>query len=130
MPRPANTGYYEKTAPGGPESNAPESFIANLEEAPAHTPAHYIKLSARSDGSFVVTNSRTSFSKEYRARAAGENGAVGAADAEYHHIHLNSNHPQRSLDRYPKDRTAGKITTVAGFPAFEGGDGCRCCIRR
>src|SRR4029077_15552799 len=34
VPRPANTGYYEKTAPGGPEWNAPESFIANLEEAP------------------------------------------------------------------------------------------------
>ena len=69
-PRPANTAYYEKADPGGKELNAPESFIANLDEAPAHAPAHYIKLSARSDGSFVVTNSRAGFSKEYRAQAA------------------------------------------------------------
>src|SRR4051812_42135604 len=38
VPRPPNTGYYEKTAPGGPEQNAPESLIANLDEAPAHAP--------------------------------------------------------------------------------------------
>ncbi|HEY7169566.1 MAG TPA: hypothetical protein VH417_01895 [Vicinamibacterales bacterium] len=42
---------------------------------------------------------------------------------KYHHIHLNSVDPQRSLDWYSKYWPAGKVTTVAGFPAFEGGNG-------
>jgi len=42
---------------------------------------------------------------------------------KYHHIHLNSVDPQRSLDWYSKYWPAGKSTTVAGFPAFEGGNG-------
>src|SRR3954447_21347344 len=42
---------------------------------------------------------------------------------KYHHIHLNSVDPQRSLDWYSKYWPAGTITTVAGFPAFEGGNG-------
>jgi beta-lactamase superfamily II metal-dependent hydrolase len=36
--------------------------------APAHSPAYYIKISARPDGSFTVTNSRNGFSKTYAAR--------------------------------------------------------------
>jgi len=36
--------------------------------AAAHTPAHWIKVSARQDGSFTVTNSRNGFSKTYAAR--------------------------------------------------------------
>lgn len=47
--------------------NAPESFIANLGGEDA---AHYIKLSARSDGSFTITNARNGFAKTYRARGA------------------------------------------------------------
>ena len=35
---------------------------------PAHSPAYYIKISARPDGSFTVTNSRNGFSKTYAAR--------------------------------------------------------------
>lgn len=36
---------------------------------PAHNgPAYWIKVSARTDGSFTVTNARNGFSKEYRAR--------------------------------------------------------------
>lgn len=31
----------------------------------AHTPAYYLKISARNDGSFTVTNSRNGFSKTY-----------------------------------------------------------------
>jgi hypothetical protein len=34
----------------------------------AHAPAHYIKVSSRSDGSFTVTNSRNGYSRTYAAR--------------------------------------------------------------
>ena len=36
--------------------------------AAAHTPAHWIKVSARQDGSFTVTNTRNGFSKTYAPR--------------------------------------------------------------
>lgn len=79
---------------GGVEHNAPGLMIANI-DAPdqltaiigatpgaqpavpppagpggnaAHAPAHYIKVSARTDGSFTVTNSRNGYSKTYAAR--------------------------------------------------------------
>lgn len=73
---------------GGVEHNAPGVMIANI-DAPdqvaaivtgaatppagpggmaAHTPAHYIKVTARNDGSFTVTNSRNGYSKTYAAR--------------------------------------------------------------
>jgi competence protein ComEC len=45
----------------GTEHNAPETFIAN----PDDTTAHYVKVSARADGSFTVTNSRNGFQKQY-----------------------------------------------------------------
>jgi hypothetical protein len=41
---------------------------------------------------------------------------------KYHHIHLNSFDPAKSLDWYAKYWPAGKKTTLAGFPAFEGGN--------
>jgi hypothetical protein len=44
------------TPPAGPAGN------------PAHAPAHYIKVSARTDGSFTVTNSRNGYSRTYAAR--------------------------------------------------------------
>ena len=53
------------------EINSPDSFIANMDSAPTNHPAHFIKLSARTDGSFTVTNERTGFSKEYPAPKAG-----------------------------------------------------------
>jgi hypothetical protein len=34
----------------------------------AHAPAHYIKVSARNDGSFTVTNTRNGYSKTYAAK--------------------------------------------------------------
>ena len=37
-----------------------------MESAPGH-PGHYLKLSARTDGSFTITNERTGFTKEYPA---------------------------------------------------------------
>ena len=55
----------------GKETNSPDSFIANMDSAPTNHPAHFIKLSARTDGSFTVTNARTGFSKEYPAPKAG-----------------------------------------------------------
>jgi len=41
---------------------------------------------------------------------------------KYHHIHINSTNPERSLDWYAKYWPSGTRTTVAGFPAFRGGD--------
>ena len=63
--------------PGGEARNRPERFIANLEEGTpladgrtAHMgPAHWIRVSARRDGSFTVTNSRNGFSRSYGPRA-------------------------------------------------------------
>jgi beta-lactamase superfamily II metal-dependent hydrolase len=46
--------------------NSPEDFIANLDGADGHT-GHYIKFSARADGSFTVTNGRNGFMKAYPA---------------------------------------------------------------
>jgi len=52
----------------GQEYPVPAMFIANL-EAPVHSgPAHWFKVSAQSDGSFSVTNSRNGFTKSYGAR--------------------------------------------------------------
>jgi beta-lactamase superfamily II metal-dependent hydrolase len=48
----------------GKEVNSSEPFIANFTDA--GDGGHYIKLTARSDGSFTVRNGRTGFTKEYR----------------------------------------------------------------
>jgi beta-lactamase superfamily II metal-dependent hydrolase len=48
------------------EVNSPDQFIATVESAPGHK-GHYLKLSARTDGSFTVTNERTGYMKEYSA---------------------------------------------------------------
>jgi beta-lactamase superfamily II metal-dependent hydrolase len=63
---------------GGADHNASERFVANLEEgatqgsqgaAPVHMgSAHWIKVAARSDGSFTVTNSRNGHTKSYEPR--------------------------------------------------------------
>jgi competence protein ComEC len=75
----------------GLEQNRPGVFIANVEpndtvagiltarpaapgagrsgtNAAAHVPAYWIKISAKSDGTFSVTNSRNGFNKTYRPR--------------------------------------------------------------
>jgi competence protein ComEC len=121
VPRTANTAYYEKADPGGKALNTPEQLIANLDEAATHTPVHYLKLSARADGSFVVTNSRNNFSKEYKAQPRSATSSA-LPMPKYHHIHLNSVDPAQSLDWYARYWLAGKKTTVAGFPAFQGGN--------
>jgi competence protein ComEC len=49
---------------GGQEHNAPDSFIANVDE---HCQGSYLKLTAESNGSFTVFNSRNKFQKVYKA---------------------------------------------------------------
>ena len=61
MPRDGNLGLYETSRPGGPDLNTSEPRIANLDE----TTAHYLKLTARADGSFVLLNPRNGYTKEY-----------------------------------------------------------------
>jgi len=51
------------------EVNSAEQFIANFTDRDG---GHHIKLSARSDGSFTMTNGRNGFTKQYRP----QNGAV------------------------------------------------------
>ncbi len=67
--RPPTAVFEEKREPGGPALNSPEQLIANLDETtPAHTPAYFLKISVRQDGSFLVLNPRNGYSKEYKAR--------------------------------------------------------------
>jgi competence protein ComEC len=54
----------------GSEYQIPRLFISNIVDDPQHSPSYWIKLSARPDGSFTVTNSRNGFSKEYPMRLA------------------------------------------------------------
>ena len=50
---------------GGKEHNVPDSFIANVDE---HCQGSYLKLTAESNGSFTVFNSRNKFQKVYKAK--------------------------------------------------------------
>jgi competence protein ComEC len=47
---------------GGEKNNTPENFIANPQEK---CEGHWLKLSARPDGSFTVTNGRNGYKKTY-----------------------------------------------------------------
>jgi hypothetical protein len=49
----------------GPEYATPGVFVANVVDDPQHGAANWIKVSAQSDGSFTVTNSRNAFRKTY-----------------------------------------------------------------
>jgi beta-lactamase superfamily II metal-dependent hydrolase len=49
----------------GEEYQVPRLFVANVLEDTQHSPAHWIKVSAQSDGTFTVTNSRNGFTKTY-----------------------------------------------------------------
>jgi len=51
---------------GGKEHNAPDSFIANLDE---QCTGQYIKLTAEGNGSFTVWNQRNKFEKAYKTGA-------------------------------------------------------------
>jgi competence protein ComEC len=89
MQRPPSASFEEKSDPGGPAYNTSEQLIANVDQVPAppappagqaqgqgrgsqpppHTPAYFLKVSVRPDGSFTVTNSRNGFTKDYKVRA-------------------------------------------------------------
>jgi len=58
-----------KNVMGGVEGNPPDEFSANFEDTDntMHA-AHYLKVSARDDGSFTMFNSRTGATKTYAAR--------------------------------------------------------------
>ena len=64
MPRDPIPQLYETSRPGGPGLNTSESLIANLDD----TTAHYLKLTARADGSFVLLNPRNGHTREYPGR--------------------------------------------------------------
>jgi competence protein ComEC len=49
---------------GGKDHNAPDPFIANIDE---HCQGSYLKLTAQSDGSFAVYNQRNKFQKVYKS---------------------------------------------------------------
>jgi competence protein ComEC len=49
---------------GGKDHNVPDSFIANVDE---HCQGDYLKLTAESNGSFTIFNSRNKFQKAYKA---------------------------------------------------------------
>ena len=51
-----------------PQAQPPQQGAGRGNAPAAHSPAYYIKISARPDGSFTVTNSRNGFSKTYAAR--------------------------------------------------------------
>ena len=53
-------------APGGPRGPGPGGFGGP--GAGAHSPAYLIRISARQDGTFTVTNTRNGFSKTYPPR--------------------------------------------------------------
>ncbi|HKY23175.1 MAG TPA: MBL fold metallo-hydrolase [Vicinamibacterales bacterium] len=57
----AIVGMTPGTQPAVPPPAGPGGNVA-------HAPAHYLKVSARTDGSFTVTNSRNGYSKTYPAR--------------------------------------------------------------
>ena len=62
--RPPTTQLAETGEQGGKDLNAPESYIANLDDSTSY----FLRLSARSDGSFTVTNPRQGFRGDYKSR--------------------------------------------------------------
>ena len=74
-PAPPDVWQNHYAIPAG-AGNAPAEFIANLEEGVEQPdgrtvhmgPAHWIRISARRNGSFTVTNSRNGFSRSYPPR--------------------------------------------------------------
>ena len=66
MTRKGTPNLHETAEEGGKDVNAPEQFIANLDD----TTANFIKITVRQDGTFTVLNPRTGFSKEYKPRRA------------------------------------------------------------
>ena len=66
-PAPAAGSAASPTPGATPQAQPPQQGAGRGNAPPAHSPAYYIKISARPDGSFTVTNSRNGFSKTYAA---------------------------------------------------------------
>lgn len=62
--RPPTVQLAETGEQGGKDLNAPEAYIANLDDSTSY----FLRLSARSDGSFTVTNPRQGFRGDYKSR--------------------------------------------------------------
>jgi len=87
MARPFSANFEEQSDPGGDAYNTSEPLIANIDQVPAppaapagqapgrgrgaqpppHTPAYFLKVSVRPDGSFTVMNSRNGVTRDYKA---------------------------------------------------------------
>jgi competence protein ComEC len=67
-PAPAAGSAASPTPVATPQAQPPQQGAGRGNAPAAHSPAYYIKISARPDGSFTVTNSRNGFSKTYAAR--------------------------------------------------------------
>lgn len=65
---PAAPQVAQTPQPGGPGRQGGGPGRGGPGMPAAHTPAHYIKISAQADGSFTVTNSRNGLTKTYTAR--------------------------------------------------------------
>jgi hypothetical protein len=63
-PRPPTTQLTESGEQGGKDLNTAETYIANLDDSTAH----FLRLSARPDGSFTVSNPRQGFKQDYKKR--------------------------------------------------------------
>jgi hypothetical protein len=50
---------------GGKDGNAPDTFIANIDEK---CEGKYLKVTAHEDGSFIVYNSRNKYTKTYAVK--------------------------------------------------------------
>ena len=60
--------------------NAPDDFIANLDDKDGD--GNWIKLNANTDGSFIVTNGRTGFTRSYTAPVKGPLPAMNTSSRE------------------------------------------------
>ena len=67
-PAPAAGSAASPTPGATPQAQPPQQGAGRGNPPAAHSAAYYIKISARPDGSFTVTNSRNGFSKTYAAR--------------------------------------------------------------
>jgi competence protein ComEC len=67
--------YQLHWSANAPDDNPPDEFIANLQDSPD---GKWIKVSARDDGSFTVTNTRNNVSKLYAGTRASSTADAGS----------------------------------------------------
>jgi hypothetical protein len=80
---PARGAAAPSAAPGQPPAAGAQPAMPSSagqgrgSAAASHTPAYWIKITARPDGSFTVSNSRNNFSKTYGPRLASTRRQTG-----------------------------------------------------